>query len=82
MYVCMCVCVCRWHSMKDSSQQLVVQVSSGAADLLTSLRVTLSFVSDNVSPLVAPSVVEQLAAHMDTLLLNHVSGRIAITHNP
>lgn len=64
--------------MKDNSQQLVVQVSPGAADLLTSLRVSLSFISDNVSPLISPSIVEQLAVQMDTLLLNNVSRRVVI----
>ena len=93
LFVCLCrwhinifilvtinlVFVCfRWHGIKDHTLQLVMHVSPGAADLLTSLREHLSFVSENVSVLLSPALLEQLAQGMDSLLLNNVSMGVVI----
>ena len=59
--------------MKDHNLQLMLQVSPGAADLLTSLREHLAFVTDHVSPLISPSLLDQVAMGVDSLLLSNVS---------
>ena len=60
--------------MKDNSEEFyVMQVSPGAADLLTSLGENLLILEELVSVLLFPIILEKLSVDLDHLILTDVS---------
>ena len=62
----------RWHSMKPNKDELSLDITASAADLLTSLRSHLSFVDLYLSPSLTVDMFEALATRIDKLLLTEV----------
>ena len=58
--------------MKRSKDELSLDITSSAADLLTSLRYHLSFVELYLSPSLTVDVFETLATRIDKLLITEV----------
>lgn len=65
--------VIRWHNMKDHSDQICMQVSPGAADLLTTLGEHLIIMEDWISSPLFLTVLEKVIECLDQLILTEVS---------
>ena len=58
--------------MRDHKNQLCMEVSAGAADLLTYLRDNLLLMEDYVSPLLLPGLMEKFSEDFDLVILTEV----------
>ena len=58
--------------MKPNKDELSLDITSSAADLLTSLRYHLSFVDLYLSPSLTVDIFETLATRIDKLLITEV----------
>ena len=62
----------RWHSIKPNKDELSLDITSSAADLLTALRYHLSFLELYLSPSLTVDIFETLATRIDKLLITEV----------
>ena len=62
--------------MKPNRDEVSMEITPSAADLITALRFHLSFIELHISPSLTMDIFETLATEIDKLLITEVSQEI------